>query len=247
MRAYLQQCVKICKVWIEITDNKINTNLRIFMKRIGIIFGLLGLLNTGAVVYEHEENGAKFYLYNEYIPINSQLFFKNLKTLNNVNIDDFYCSEVDGGLDSITKLAQKKCDAITDRYNKKKLQLARAETTEEIGYLTGNDWMGINSDNQMYAQLLSYARILAPYNLCDGISTKDYEKVFLRTLHINDRYKSVLINRYGSADKTSRVLYEQQDYLLEREKARLVNKGIPSSMCNTLKSENIPYLKNKLY
>ena len=50
------------------------------MKRIGIIFGLLGLLNTGAVVYEHEENGAKFYLYNEYIPINSQLFFKNLKT-----------------------------------------------------------------------------------------------------------------------------------------------------------------------
>lgn len=217
------------------------------MKRIGIIFGLLGLLNTGAVVYSYEQNGAKFYLYNEYIPIDNQLFIKDLKSQNNINIEDLYCSEVDGGLDSITKPAQKKCDAITDRYNEKKIQLANAEIKAEIGYLTGNEWMGINSDNQMYAHLLSYARKLAPFNLCDGANIKDYENIFLGVLHINNRYKSILIKRYGSTDRASKVLYEQQDYLLEREKARLVNKGIPSTMCSSLKRDHIPYIKDKLY
>ena len=215
------------------------------MKYFAVLIGLLSLPFVGATNYE--DNRAEYYLYKHYVPSDMPRSFEAVKDIDNFNTEGYYCGSVSSYNDSITKSAQKKCDAITDRYNEKKLQLAKAETKAEIGYLTGNEWMGINSDNQMYAQLLSYARILAPYNLCDGISIKDYENVFLGALHINDRYKSVLINRYGSADKASKVLYEQQEYLLEREKARLVNKGIPSSMCNTLKSENIHYLKNKLY
>ncbi len=204
------------------------------MKYFAVLIGLLSLPFVGATNYE--ENRAEYYVYKEYFPSDMPRKFEVVKDINNFNTEGYYCGGVNGGLDSITKPAQKICDAITDRYNEKKLQLAKAEIKAEIGYLTGNEWMGINSDNQMYAQLHSYAKKLAPYDLCGFKSLKTYEVNFISYMKINDNYKKAFIRKYGSIDKASKILYEQQEYLLEREKARMVNSGISSDMCKNLKN-----------